>query len=312
MNRPLKIPVLLLIFNRIDTTKQVLDSIRRVKPQKLYVAADGPRDGVAGEKEMVNAVRNYVMQNIDWDCEIVTLFRRKNLGGKYAPIDAITWFFEHERMGIILEDDCVATTEFFRFCEWGLEKYDNEQKIGMITGSNLVDYAYNARYRNGFSIYFNPWGWASWSDRWQNYDACLSFGDITELDIKLKGEGLLTVWERLFWKNVFKHTVGFSTTWDFYLQFLFFRRGLFSVYPTKNLIMNIGFGSNATRTKSPPPYYWRKSLPPNDVDVMSLPVCEEIIANADRDGLYAKTIWNCTPLTAIRLTFTNLFRYMRV
>ena len=36
-------PVLLIVFNRPNTSEKVLDKIRQVKPKKLYVAADAPR-----------------------------------------------------------------------------------------------------------------------------------------------------------------------------------------------------------------------------------------------------------------------------
>lgn len=106
-------PVLFLIFNRLDTTKQVFSVIQKVKPKKLYIASDGPRNSRGGEKEIVNSVREYVLDNINWDCEIKTLFRDENLGCKNAVSSAITWFFQNEEQGIILEDDCLPDLSFF-------------------------------------------------------------------------------------------------------------------------------------------------------------------------------------------------------
>jgi len=81
---PLVTPVLFLIFNRPDTTRRVFEQIRKAKPPKLYIAADGPREDVPGEAERVKEVREYVLNNIDWECKVKTLFRDKNLGCKYA------------------------------------------------------------------------------------------------------------------------------------------------------------------------------------------------------------------------------------
>jgi hypothetical protein len=110
-------PVLFIIFNRLDTTIQVLEAIRQAQPPRLYVAADGPRPNRPGEAEKVQAVRDYVMGQIDWPCEVKTLFREKNLGCKVAVSSAIDWFFDHEPEGIILEDDCVPHPSFFQFCQ---------------------------------------------------------------------------------------------------------------------------------------------------------------------------------------------------
>ena len=126
---PLNTAVLFLVFNRPDTTRQVFEAIRKAKPPRLYVAADGPREDHPGEDEKVREIRDYVMNNIDWDCEIKTLFRDKNLGCKYAVSGAITWFFENEEMGIILEDDCLPSQSFFWYCEELLKKYKDIDTI---------------------------------------------------------------------------------------------------------------------------------------------------------------------------------------
>ena len=98
--------VLFLVFNRPDTTAQVFEAIRKAKPSRLYVAADGPRSAREGEAERVAKVRE-ISTAVDWPCVLHTLFRNENLGCKYAVSDAISWFFRHEDKGIILEDDCL-------------------------------------------------------------------------------------------------------------------------------------------------------------------------------------------------------------
>ena len=61
-----KVEILFLVFNRLDTTRKIFEAIRQAKPPRLYVAADGARTNLEGEVEKVQAVRNYVMKNIDW------------------------------------------------------------------------------------------------------------------------------------------------------------------------------------------------------------------------------------------------------
>ena len=98
---PLGTAVLFLVFNRLDTTKQVFEAIRQAKPPRPYIAADGARETKEGEAEKVKAVRDYIISNIDWKCEVKTLFRKQNYGCKMAVSGAIDWFFENEEMGII-------------------------------------------------------------------------------------------------------------------------------------------------------------------------------------------------------------------
>ena len=115
MNFNKDVPVLFLIFNRPDTTKQVFDAIRKARPKRLYVAADAPRVEKEGEAALCQQTRAIIKQ-VDWDCEVQTLFREENLGCQKAISSAIDWFFEHEEMGIILEDDCLPSPSLFSFC----------------------------------------------------------------------------------------------------------------------------------------------------------------------------------------------------
>jgi len=162
---PLKTPVLFLIFKRLDTTKQVFEQIKKAKPPRLYIAADGPRDYVEGEAEKVKAAREYVLSNIDWNCEVKTLFREKNLGCGKAVSEAITWFFENEEQGIILEDDTVPSQSFFWFCEELLNRYKDEKKVWHIGGTNFQDGIIRGNGDYYFSALNHIWGWASWVDR---------------------------------------------------------------------------------------------------------------------------------------------------
>ena len=128
------VPILFLVFNRLDTTIKVFESIRNAKPRKLYIAADGARESVVNESSAVSSVRAFVIDNIDWECEVFTLFRRDNLGCKKAVIGAIDWFFDHEEMGVILEDDCLPNQSFYPFCDDLLDKYRDNSSVMMVSG----------------------------------------------------------------------------------------------------------------------------------------------------------------------------------
>ena len=83
----MKSPVLFLIFNRPDTTERVFEEIRKARPPRLYVAADGPRASRPGEKEICEKTRA-IVGNVDWPCEVKTLFRDVNLGCGHAVSQA--------------------------------------------------------------------------------------------------------------------------------------------------------------------------------------------------------------------------------
>ena len=234
---PLKTPILFLIFKRLDTTKQVFEQIRKVKPPKLYIAADGPRQNVEGEVEKCKAVREYVLSNIDWDCKVKTLFREKNLGCGRAVSEAITWFFEQEEKGIILEDDVVPSLSFFWFCEELLERYKSDMRIWHIGGCNFQD----GKVRGDGDYYFSAinhiWGWASWADRWKHYDFELkNINDDRFIENYWKGSAS-KYWKKIFWKMKNKE----FDTWDYQWTFtMWFNKGL-AILPNFNMITNIGW-----------------------------------------------------------------------
>ena len=87
-------PVLFVVFNRIETVKRTFEAIRKAAPSQLFVAADGPRDFVPQEQEKCQQVRDYIQNNIDWDCEVKTRFLEKNLGCRKAVSSAVDWLKE--------------------------------------------------------------------------------------------------------------------------------------------------------------------------------------------------------------------------
>lgn len=232
----MKSPVLFLVFNRPDTTKRVFEAIRQAQPPKLYVVADGPRGNILGEQEKCLDVRNIATQ-IDWDCEIKTLFRNKNLGCKYGVSDGINWFFENEKEGIILEDDCLPQKNFFTFCDLMLEKYRDDNRVGTISGINLFGENIN---NNSFyfSRYQSIWGWASWKSRWKDYEV-----DITNRE-KIKKIDLNDSYPNHFRRHLDfcldLVDAGLNNTWDYQLQYLIIKKNYFCIRPYANMISNIG------------------------------------------------------------------------
>ena len=163
-------PILLIIFKRKDTALKVLETIKEVKPKKLYIAADGWRN----EEEKIKCIdtREAVLKAADWECEVKTLFQDKNLGCCNGVSKAITWFFDNEEQGIILEDDIIAENSFFYYCEKLLDYYKDNEQIMHIAGDSPLD-----RKVGEASYYFatvqHCWGWASWRRAWKYYDSTM-------------------------------------------------------------------------------------------------------------------------------------------
>lgn len=245
----LQTPVLFLVFNRPDTTLRVFEAIRQAKPPRLYVAADGPRVGRAGEAERVAKVRE-IATAVDWPCEVITLFRDKNLGCKYAVSSAINWFFEKEKQGIILEDDCLPQPDFFPFCEALLDRYVSDERVSVITGDNFQGGKRRGDGSYYFSRYNHVWGWASWRRAWQVYDRDLTFWPEWKDSDSWRNEFPDRV-ERRYWGRIFNRMYAQQIdTWDYPWTASVWYRGGLTVTPNVNLVSNIGFGTDSTHTTS--------------------------------------------------------------
>jgi hypothetical protein len=241
--------LLFLVFNRPDVTRQVFAAIRQAKPPRLYVAADGPREGRAGEAEKVESVRRIATQ-VDWPCEVKTLFREKNLGCKQAVSGAISWFFEHEEQGIILEDDCLPHPDFFTFCAKLLDRYSDDERIWVITGNN---FQYGKQRGNGsyyFSKYNHCWGWATWRRAWAHYRGDLPFLQKWQNSMEW-GVQMSSRVERRYWSKIFESVQsGKIDSWAYPWTGSVWYHGGLTVTPNVNLVSNIGFGEGATHTTS--------------------------------------------------------------
>ena len=244
---PTKSAVLFIIFNRPGTTRQVFDQIKKAKPSRLYIAGDGARANKPGEKELCIAARS-VVDEIDWVCEVKTNFQDVNIGCKEAVSSAISWFFEHEEEGIILEDDCLPADSFFDFCDTLLEKYRYDTRIRHIAGCNLQHGRKWGRGSYYFSNITHVWGWAGWRRVWQDYDKELKQFD--EKDILYQVGKIFNnryIIDSL--GHIFKELkAGKIDTWDYQLGFLnYFNNGL-CIIPNVNMIANLGFGTDSTHT----------------------------------------------------------------
>ena len=253
----LKTPVLFLIFNRPDTTQKVFDSIRIAKPKTLFIAADGPRVGNSNDQNLCEITRK-IVSNIDWPCEVKTLFRETNLGCGKAVSEAITWFFDQVDCGIVLEDDCLPELSFFQFCETMLLKYKDDKEIAIISGMNYLYHGIKVFNNDYFKTsYASIWGWASWKR---------VMTDI-EWDIeKLKPP----VNTSLFYETFPKHTriadwlysiinLTFEKkidTWDTIFLYNLILKKMKNIMPVKNQISNIGkIGTHTNESGASPNLY---------------------------------------------------------
>lgn len=268
-----KVNVLLLAFNRPLITQKVLEAIAGYAPQRLYVAIDGPRAGHAGDAVNCPLVKQVVEA---WEAahpatRVIKLYRPANLGCGKAVSGAISWFFEQEEMGIVLEDDCLPGKSFFPFCELLLHHYRHEEQVMHIGGSNLLNGGRPVDSTYYFSKYPHIWGWASWRRAWQKYQF-----DMPRFEQLLQ----LPEFRHYYDSEVFiKTKSGEVDTWDSqWVYSVLVNRGL-AILPKNNLVKNLGFDEHAGTHLVKKPKWYDDSI--TEIDVIYHP--DAIVHNSAAD-----------------------------
>lgn len=243
-------PVLLVAFNRLDTLASVVEALRPCAPSRVYVAADGPRAGREGEAARCAEVRR-LLTGLPWPCEVRTRFLDSNAGCARGVSGAVSWFFEHEPAGVVLEDDCVPDAGFLPYCGEMLARFARDERVMSVLGTRFapVDPAQRASY--SFTRFPSVWGWASWRRAWSRYE--LRLGD-WRAKCRVPGQPLpeFPRASNAGWSRKLDRVSGpvdgarEPGTWDYQWSFAHFRHDGLAVLPRTNLISNIGAGPSAT------------------------------------------------------------------
>jgi hypothetical protein len=268
------------------------------------MAADGPRAGRPGEAELCNEVRS-IAGAVDWPCQLHTLFREKNLGCRAGVSSGIEWFFSHEEEGIIVEDDVLPESTFFDFCDEMLERYRQDDRVAMITGSNLVSKEFVAEHSYFFTYYCNIWGWATWRRVWKHYDVAMAEWPAWR---DAGGLGKMSAGNRLFephWRPIldFVHA-GKIDTWDYQWTFTCWRLGGMTILPAFNQTRNLGFGAGATHTTAGAPEFVLDSRARPLEFPLTHPSAVELDSQAN--ALIGSRIFGINAMTALRRRFSRI------
>lgn len=241
------VPVALFNFNRPHLTRQVFEIVRKIKPRQLLLVADGPRSSRPDDFRLCAEVRA-IFDEIDWDCEVSRNFSETNLGSFKRNSSGLNWVFDTVKEAIILEDDCIPSLSFFRYCEELLDRYRDDPRVSVISGNNFG--FLNAAHVNDsyfFSAYTFTWGWASWRRVWREVDLSMLWWESETgkevLSSLFPRPAEWRYWHRLY-ENIRNGQV--KNAWDYQLLLSSFKLSQCCAIPQVNLVSNIGFGADGT------------------------------------------------------------------
>jgi hypothetical protein len=239
--------VVLSIFRRPRLTARVFAAIRRARPPRLFLIADGPRPGVAEDAERCAAARAAVAE-VDWPCRVERAFSADHLGSGRRTATGLDQVFACVDEAIVLEDDTLPDGSFFRYAGELLARYRAEPQVMMISGSNGLGTWSPAGGANVFfTAYGSIWGWATWGRAWRSFDLSLARYRDAEADALFAALAVPEQGAHLAW--LFRdHLARPADKWDVPWTLGIVLSGGLCLVPSRNLVANIGFGQDATHT----------------------------------------------------------------
>ncbi|KQB99628.1 hypothetical protein [Pedobacter sp. Hv1] len=237
------IPVLVIFFVRPEPLSKVFEQIKLARPSKLYLYQDGPRENRLDDLENGKLCRE-IVADIDWDCQVFHFYQEKNFGCDPSEYISQRWMFDNEEYGIVLEDDDVPSQSFFPFCKEMLERYKDDERIGVICGMNNigeVDSPYSYLFARTGSI----WGWATWKKNFDQCDQYYTWLD-DEYNLKLLKNLIGDSDYKKLIKNSQRHRSTGKEHYESILGSFVLLNSKMNIIPTKNLISNVGIGADGT------------------------------------------------------------------
>ncbi|HMO39712.1 MAG TPA: hypothetical protein PKC76_09720 [Saprospiraceae bacterium] len=235
------VPVVLMIYNRPELTRQVFSAIRMIRPATLFIIADGPKN--EADAVLCAAARQAVTA-VDWPCQVHRLYAAENMGVARRPLTGLNQVFQQVEAAIILEDDTLPDLSFFEFCRELLNHYKHDPSILLIGGTNLCGHIDIQAAYGTSRFYLPPWGWASWRRSWQQYD--FTMHDWAQF----KSKWALQVPETFaFWETFLDRYSQKLSSWDVQLCYTLWRTKTKAIIPKQNLVRNLGYHAQATFTK---------------------------------------------------------------
>ena len=251
MSNIYKTPITIIMYNRPNKLRVLIETLRKIKPTNIFVISDGAKENVK-DQNLVQECKDLI-NSIDWEHNLYTNYSEFNLGLRKRVETGLDWVFDNVDYSIILEDDCIPNQNFFEYMSYYLKAFKDSENVYMVTGNNLYT---NTSEKVNDDVFFTHsaliWGWGTWSNSWNQYktNKLIWQNKIIRLKLFIKifmfnlSIGNVINGYRIF-KKVHNDAI---STWDYlWTSVVLFNNG-YVITPKKNLVKNIGFDSEGTHT----------------------------------------------------------------
>lgn len=242
MEYKLRTPVAIAIFNSPENARELARRVSRASPPQVFIIADGPRPEVLGEDDKCNRARRWAEQELE-GCNVRINYSDHNMGCGQRLASGFSWVFDNVEEAIILEDDCWPHPTFFRFCDELLERYRNDERVMIISGTNHLGKWRHRHQSYHFSLHGGIWGWATWRRAWNMFDFEMQAWN----DVSSRQKVLARIHDKYDRQKRAKSFEGnyhndAPTSWAIQWYFTRLLHKGYSIIPAVNLISNVGIG----------------------------------------------------------------------
>lgn len=237
-------PIVVFGYNRPDLFAQMARSLKKnfnFSKHQVFVFIDGPKSD-----EDVVPVRKVI--EIAYSMSDNVSISRYNKGLANSIICGVSEIIEKFGRAIVIEDDLILHPEFLNFMDFYLDKCEKVKNIISICGYGLkVKRPHNYLSDVYLARRSSSWGWATWADRWKAVDWEVStFPEILKSSnlkkqFNLGGSDMYSL--------LSQYMQGVNNSWAIRFCYHQFRHNLYSVHPFHSLVMNAGYGKNATNCR---------------------------------------------------------------
>ncbi len=236
------IPVLVCAYSRRIEFQNILTSLVASGCEKIYINIDASNDFETQLEQ--KSMREFVAQiRLEFpNTNVLGRQSKENLGAAVSIMSSLDWFFSHEEVGLIFEDDLEFDESIFKFSDWALSYYSNDPDVWIVAGSNFFSDHPQLRNKLHMTNYPVTWGWGTWGKKWSDIRASI-------LSNVPQQKFANTSSVKAYWSTGARRAkAGLIDAWDLPLAEAMNRIGAKSVVSPLNLIRNIGFSELASNT----------------------------------------------------------------
>ena len=238
-------PIVLFSYNRLWHVRQTIEALTKnelARESELFVFSDGPK--TEKDESKVKEVREYI-KTIKGFRKVEIIERDRNFGLASNIIDGVTKIVNEYRRIIVLEDDLITSPYFLTYMNKALEIYQDEEKVASIHG-----YVYPLPNPEKLPDTFfirgaDCWGWATWERAWKLFEA--DGKKLLNLLIERKETNIFDFNGSYGYTKMLKDQLqGKNDSWAIRWYASAFLNNMFTLYPRKTLVRNIGADNSGT------------------------------------------------------------------